>query len=337
MRNKRASVLFLSACLFALGTAVIGCKGGDRQESIGNAEKIKICVGGAPGIPAWLAQEKGLFAKRGVDVEIVKTPAGPVGFDKMLSGECEMALTSETAVVLNSFKRQDFRILAALATSEDSPRILADRKSGIRNAGDLKGKRIMVYKGSANHFFLDIYLAKNRLSASDVKIIFAETSDDVSEAFIKKKIDAFCASEVLVNKPLKTLGSDAIILNSPGLCYVFFHISATDRFIKERPGTVKKVLAALTDNEMLVHKDPESAILSASKLLKIETGDMKEIWNNYAWRVTLSQPMILALEHEAHWAIQRRLTEKKTVPNYLNFVHPEILRTLRPDAVTLVY
>ncbi len=331
------SVLLISMIFFAIIVmAVSGCRGkGNEDSRVLQSEKVTICVGGAPGIPAWLAQEKGLFSKRGLDVEIKQNPAGPIGFDKMLAGECDMALTSETAVVLNSFKRQDFSILAALATSEDSPRIVADRKSGIQNPRDLKGKRILVYKGSANHYFLDMFLIKNGLSAKDVKVIFASVSD-VAEAFRKREIDAFCASEVLVNKPLKTLGNDAVVFNSPGLCYVFFHISAMNSVIKSRPEAVKKVLAALLENEEFVKKEPGRAIKSASKLLNIDEPAMAEIWNNYNWSVLLSQPLLLSLEHEAQWAVQTGLTSKSAIPNYLDFMHADALRSLNPQAVTMV-
>jgi NitT/TauT family transport system substrate-binding protein len=330
--NPRTAVLFLSA-LLALIIPVSACR--DRG-SAPKPEKVTICVGGAPGIPLLLAREQGLFSKQGIDVEVMKTPAGPVGFGKMLAGECDMAATSETAIVLHSFERRDFSILAATATSEDSPRIVADRKSGIRTPRDLKGKRILVFKGSANHYFLDTFLARNGLSGKEVSIIFTNGTPDVSELFQNRKIDAFCASDVLVYKPAKALGDDAVMLSSPGLCFTFFHISAMNTYIRNRPEIVRKVLAALLENETRVAREPERAMRSTSHQLGIDVQSMGAIWNNYNWSVVLSQPLLLSLEHEARWAIQAGLAPKTAIPNYLDFIHVDTLRALKPEAVTMI-
>lgn len=298
-------------------------------------DSVSICHGGAPGIPLLLTQEKGLFAAEGVAVTLKKYRTGTEGFEGFFMGECDLAAISETSAVLKSFERRDFSILATTVTSDNSGRILASRKSGITAPQDLKGKRIFVLKGSSNHFFLDMFLAKNGFSNKDVTVILTPVPD-VSAAFAEGSIDAFCATEVVIDKPMKALGKEAVVFDSPGLCLASFHLVAKNSLVTTRPDMVKKVLTALLKNEESIRKDRALAVKTAAAALGIEEQVMGEIWDNYRWQIDLSQTMLLSLEQEAQWAINSGLTDKTHIPNYLNYVHRDALFSLKPEAITML-
>lgn len=314
-----------------------GCKD-KKTETQSNAQpvKISICIGGAPGIPVLLAHEQGLFLKEGLETTLKKYRTATEGFEGLLNGECGMAAISETSVVLKSFERDDFRVVANIASSENSPRMLVDRKSGIKKPSDLKGKRIFVLKGSSNHYFLDMFLLKNGLSSKEVRLLGRKDVSDVSEAFKRRTIDAFCATEVVIHKPMKALGDDALVFEEPGLCMVYFQLVAMDGFIKAKPDIVKRALTSLLKNEQAIKKDPGRAIKTAAGALGINEDVMAGIWGNYQWNVNLGQSMLLSFEHEAQWAIKTAITKKTALPNYLDFIHADTLRSLKPEAVTLV-
>lgn len=303
-------------------------------ESAG-AETVAVCLGGAPGIPLLLAQEKGLFAAEGLVVELKKYRTGAEGFEGFFRGDCQMAAVSETSVVLKSFERQDFSILATIATSDNSPRLLASKRSGIAAPKDLRGKRIFVLKWSSNHFFLDMFLASNGLSKRDVQVL-TDGVPDVPAAFADGTIDAFCATEVLIDKSLKALGKEAVVFDSPGLCLVSFHLVAMKSLISARPAVVSKVVAALLHNEERVKRDRGAAVKSAAAALGIDEPVMHGIWNNYNWSVGLAQMLLLSLEQEAQWAMDAGFTPKTRMPNYLDFVSQDALLALKPQAVTML-
>jgi NitT/TauT family transport system substrate-binding protein len=52
--------------------------------------------------------------------------------------------------------------------------------------------------------------------------------------------------------------------------------------------------------------------------------------------VTLPQALIIAMEDEARWRIENKLTDKTTVPNYLNFLYLDGLEAVSPEAVTVI-
>jgi NitT/TauT family transport system substrate-binding protein len=47
--------------------------------------------------------------------------------------------------------------------------------------------------------------------------------------------------------------------------------------------------------------------------------------------------LILALEDEARWAISNKLTDRTDMPNYLNYVYLDAIRSVAPSAVTIIH
>jgi len=113
-------------------------------------EAVSICVGGTPGIPVLLAHEQGFFVQEGLAVTVKEYLLGLQALEAMFAGECDMATAGETPVVMKSFERQDFSIIATMATSDDATRVLANKERGIQRPEDLKGKRIFAHKNTVH-------------------------------------------------------------------------------------------------------------------------------------------------------------------------------------------
>ncbi len=325
-------------CFFSVTMIIViaflssGCR--DRAP-VTTLEKVTICVGGASGIPAILAKVQGIFQQNGLDVTLKRYITGAQAFDGMFAGECNLAACGETLIVLKSFSRNDFSILATLATSEDSTRIAANRKSGISGPRDLKGKRVFVLRNSINHFFLEMFLIKNGLTLNDIQMVSLEVKD-AAAALQKGTIDAFASTDVVLANAIKALGNDAVVLSAPGLCLNTFNLTAMNSFITEQPSLIRKVLSALIKTEEIMKKEPQQTTTSLSSAMNIDTQAMADILGNYQWNVSLSQTLFLSLEHEARWAIRNRLTTRTTVPNYLDYIHTEALRSGTPAAVSII-
>jgi NitT/TauT family transport system substrate-binding protein len=334
--NKHPQTAFVPffKALFLVCAVMMPCGCRDRAPVV-EREKVTICAGSASGIPTILAKERGIFRQNGLDVTVREYITGLQAFEGLFAGECEIASCGETPMVLKSFERRDFSILATLATSEDATRIVVSRKSGIRGPHDIKGKRVFFVKKSINHFFIEMFLTKNGLSMRDITQVSLEVKD-ATDALKKGTVDAFASTDVILNRTIKALGEDAIVLSSPGLCLNTFNLAAMNTFIGERPALIRKVLNALVKTDAFMRKEPHQTIKTLSAAMNIDEPTMAEILGNYQWKVGLDQTLLLALEYEARWAIQNRLTTSTTVPNYLDFIHADALRSLVPEAVSII-
>ena len=334
--RKLQILLSLSLFLFAAVALFDGARGQARAEPAGAApESISVCIAPGPGIPVVLAQEQSLFSKEGLQVTIKKYGAGSLAFDSMLAGECDMATVGETPLVMKSFERQDFTILATLVSSDDATRILANKERGIQRAEDLKGKTIFVHKNTTNHFFLEMFLMKNGVSPKEVTLIFKDV-EDYAEAFATGRIDAVVGTDALIRKPRQALGDKGIVFSSSGLCLNTFNLVTMQSVIKEKPQVVRKVVKTLLKSAEVLTKDRQQAIRTLAKAMNTNEQDMAATLQVNRWDVGLAQTLLLSLEQEAQWAMDSGLTTKTHIPNYLNFIHRDVLHGLKPEAVTIM-
>jgi NitT/TauT family transport system substrate-binding protein len=89
----------------------------------------------------WVAQEKGFFAKNGLDVQSVFIPGSPTLIASINTGDVHMAYTGGTATLGAAVGGLDMKIIAAFANFIQNDLVV---RPEIKTAADMKGKRIGV-------------------------------------------------------------------------------------------------------------------------------------------------------------------------------------------------
>jgi NitT/TauT family transport system substrate-binding protein len=89
----------------------------------------------------WVAQEKGFFAKNGLDVQSVFIPGSPTLIASINTGDVHMAYTGGTATLGAAVAGLDMKIIAAFANFIQTDLVA---RPEIKTAADMKGKRIGV-------------------------------------------------------------------------------------------------------------------------------------------------------------------------------------------------
>jgi ABC-type nitrate/sulfonate/bicarbonate transport system substrate-binding protein len=89
----------------------------------------------------WVAQEKGFFAKNGIDVQSVFIPGSPTLIATINTGDVHMAYTGATATLGAAVGGLDMKIIAAFSNFIQTDLVV---RPEIKTPGDLKGKRIGV-------------------------------------------------------------------------------------------------------------------------------------------------------------------------------------------------
>jgi len=69
--------------------------------------------------------------------------------------------------------------------------------------------------------------------------------------------------------------------------------------------------------------------------LNLDQISLDAVWTQYNFSLSLDQPLILAMEDEARWAIGNGLTDEKTVPNFLNYIYTDALKAVKPEGVMI--
>jgi NitT/TauT family transport system substrate-binding protein len=116
-----------------------------HNESSAAQVPAKITVGyatiGSSTLALWLAQDEKLFAKHGIDADLVFMPGSPTLIAAINSGALVVGFTGGTAILAAAAGGADFKVLAASHVRSNHDLVV---KPEIKRAEDLRGKRIGV-------------------------------------------------------------------------------------------------------------------------------------------------------------------------------------------------
>jgi NitT/TauT family transport system substrate-binding protein len=178
-------------------------------------------------------------------------------------------------------------------------------------------------------------LGVNGISRKDVEIVDLR-AEEMADNLAHGNIDAVSTFTPYVAFTQKKLGNRVITFHDKDIYRWTFNVVAKQEFIYKNPDKVRKILRALVKAEEFVQENPAEAQKIVADFSKIEISIVRDIWANTNFKLTLDQSLILALEDESRWAINGGLTSAKTVPNYLDFIYFDGLKSVKPEALRIL-
>lgn len=315
--------------------AILICSGCSRTDAPPKKlEPLRISMGGILAPLPFIAKEKGFFREEGISAEISLLGDGKAAMNGFLEGKYDAVVCGPLPVVAQSFYRNDFVIIASVATSDNAVKILARRDRGIATLKDLQGKRIGVSKGIISEFFLDQFLSKNRIPRNALTIVDV-SHQKMPAALANGEIDAFAASDVAYLKARQLIGNSGVTIAEPGLTNFAACLVVKKALLAANAGFVRRMVAALGKAEQELARNPEAIVAMLSKNLAINAAELTEVISNQENRLLLDQVLLLSLEEEARWMREKEIGTGKPLPNFLQVIDPEILRSVNPGAVRL--
>jgi len=123
----------------------------------------------------WVAQERGFFAKNGIDVQTIFIPGSPTLVATLNTGDVQFGYTGGTATLGAAVGGLDIKILAAFSNYIQTDLVV---RPEIKTPGDLKGKRIGVTSiGGTGWMSAMLALEQIGLNPERDKILFAAFGD----------------------------------------------------------------------------------------------------------------------------------------------------------------
>lgn len=342
-RSSAKSLVMVIVILVILGAIGIGgylwhSEGSDRaREAAAARERIRICYALPVDLLVPVALAQGFFAQEGIDVELAIYPFGREALDALLAGKCDIATVAETPIVIKSFEKRDFRIIASTWSRDNVSKIIARKDRGVLTPQDLKGKRIATLRATSGHFFLYMFLLQHGVLLDQVHVVYEDGVPEARKALAAGDVDAVALFEPYIAEIRKELGDNGIVLAAPGLVINSGNLVAMNSFIDQRQNVIEKVLRALVRTQAFVRDNRRAADATAARVLGVSVANVTETWPDTEMpQVTLEQALLLGMEDEARWAMATGLVEQTQMPNYLRFLYLDGLRSVRPDAVTVL-
>jgi NitT/TauT family transport system substrate-binding protein len=260
--KKRGRVLAAVTTLALLAAGISAC-GKDSSSGTGSGTKVVIGFSAWPGWFPWeVAQEEGLFAKNGVDVELKYFDNYLDSLTALSTGNlsANSQTLNDTLISVSGGAKQTIVLVNDNSTGNDQ--IIA--APGITSVAQLKGKTIAVEAGTVDHFLLLLALKKAGLTGSDVTIKALPTAD-AAAAFKTGQVDAVGAFAPFTTTALERPGSTAIATSKDFPGAIPDHLVFGSDFVAKHPTEVQKVVQTWFDTLKWIseNKDKAVAIMAA--------------------------------------------------------------------------
>lgn len=272
----------------------------------------------------WLEQD---LKGDNVQVKWVLSQGSNRALEFLNSGSIDFGSTAGLAAVLSKangnpikgvyiFSRPEW---TALAVAKDSP---------IRSVKDLKGKKVAATKGTDPYLFLLRSLHQEGLKKSDIEHVALQHADGRA-ALEQGKVDAWAGLDPLLAASEIDAGSRLIYRNVSFNTYGF--LNTTEKFAKEHPEYVKKVIATYEKARKWIIANPEETarIVSEEAKLSLPVAKLQLTRNDFSNPIP-GEEHVKALTSAAPILIEEDLVKKGTDVNkvILELVEPSFAKAV---------
>jgi NitT/TauT family transport system substrate-binding protein len=334
MMTNKFRLLTVTATVLILLTAILMFL--NRQPSPPSPpEPLVIAVANALlSTPVLIAAEQGFFTDEGLQVTLQRHPSGKEALDTVIQSQADVAIVAETPVVFASLAKASFSIIANIALVSEHT-LIARPDRGIRQVTDLRGRRIGVGVGTTAHYFLHVLLSDEGLLETEVELVPLPATAQAT-ALATGRVDAVATFEPYATECRQAVGETAILF-STGIRYLGFSSLVTSReFSRQRPEVAFRLLRAIDRAIAWIHRHRQEAIQFVAQEFGISVATADRSWNKLQLELMLDQPFISLLEAETRWVMEIGLVPAATMPNYLDYIDPSVLKRLRPDLTTVI-
>ncbi|HET7008857.1 MAG TPA: ABC transporter substrate-binding protein [Candidatus Binatia bacterium] len=238
--------------------------------SLASAQMTRLNVGysAASGdqLPAWVAKDSGIFAKNGLDAQVIFFTGGTTAVLALVSGDVPIAQISGPGVVNSVIAGSDAVFVAAGVVSLN---YVLMGKPGVKAVEQLRGGTLAISRfGSATDTIARFALRRIGLTpGKDVTIVQIGSGPERLGALFTGRVTA-----AVINPPSSFQAEKkglAILADVAKMGLVFQHTGAvtTKKFIREQPDIVRRYVRSHVEAVARMWNDKEAGIKALARFM----------------------------------------------------------------------
>jgi NitT/TauT family transport system substrate-binding protein len=236
-----------------------------------HAEPIKIAYSGvsASGTPVWLAKEEGIFAKHGLEADLVAVRSAPLQVTALVSNEVQFVRGSVSSMLTAAAQGAKLKILLSLFAERASYDFLVS--PSITRPADLKGKKIGVQDFSGLLWTLTMLSLREMgldPQRDNISIQAIGDSTVIAQSLATGIIDA-AALDKLQSVRLQGLGVK-VLLDLSRIAFPSSPFMGAEAFIERNPQVVEKFIKALIEASTIMRAQKERGLAVLQRHIKTD-------------------------------------------------------------------
>jgi NitT/TauT family transport system substrate-binding protein len=261
-------------------SAIAACRNTSRttlSETSNSLKPIKIAILTWVGYgPFFVAKEQNLFAKYGLDAEILKIEDAAPRRTALVNQQVQFSITTLDWFAIEASQGLPATCILKLNDSYGADGIISSRD--ITSIADLRNQSIAVEQGSPSHFFLLSLLKQENVFPEDVQTLFVPTAGDAAAAFTAGRVKAAVTWEPYLTATMKQSPNAQVLVTSreqPGLLLDLLLVHSS--YAKANPDAVSGVIKAWFDAVEFWRTNPDQANTIMAKGLGVSDQELSDM------------------------------------------------------------
>jgi len=262
--------------LFAAGFALISDSHAVAQDKIRVGLSSVSALHGA----MWVAEQKGLFRKHGIETEIIVTGQGArAGIGALLANDIQIASAGGDSLV-NAALRGGETVMIAAGVNKGLNRIMV--RSDVKTPADLKGRKIGATRiGAVSHSVLLMMLKRWNMSPTDVQVLQLGSSPNMLQALDKGGIDG-----AVMTIPFVFIAEDRgfrvlVDLAETDIYYLHTMIASTRSYIKANRDNALRFLKGFLERIAYFKHNKKESLEIVRKKLRVNAEQERNLERSY--------------------------------------------------------
>ncbi len=277
----------------------------------------------------WVAEEKGLFKKYGIEPEFVIIGGSTAGISALLAGDVVFLQNSGDGIINADLRGADLVMIAAML-NKGVQRVMS--RPDIKTPEDLKGKKVGITRfGTVSQTILETALAMWKFNRSDVAVVQVGSSPAMLASLDKGGIDAAVltipSSFVAMDRGYRVLADFADM----GIYYLHSMLSVRRSFLEANRDLATRFIKGFVEGIAYFLRNKKESLAVLKK--KLRTGPEAEKHLEAAYDLLAGKqyerapyPSLLGVKTNLDFLAKENPKAKEANPN--SFIDGSIIKEL---------